>query len=234
MFARNRNLLAFIFCVLFVSTLGACTIAQGAQLPTPLVVQETVLVIVTSTPAPETTTPTGALQPTAADLTATPSITVAGTPTSSPSPRPVPSLTPLALLNVPIEGGDPNHAFYALLVYPFYEPAATRSLWFRVYAHEPVSSKVDGKNINNVTFSIQDSSGVEVYFHEEKTAGYCAFGGGEPTCNVYDFASHNFTWDGPNGVKIKMKTGIYKIHVIATDNDQNDMFGDSTFAIQVP
>ncbi len=229
--AKN-HLLIVISSVLLLSGLAACTIAPATQAPTAQVVRETVLVIVTSTTAPQTDTTTPNPQLTDTGLPGTPA--AMDTPTATSTPHPVPSLTPLALMNVPIEGGDPNHAFYALLVYPFYAPAATKSLWFRVYAHEPVSSKVDGKNIANVTFSIQDSSGVEVYFHEEKTAGYCAFGGGEPNCNVYDFASHNYQWDGPNGVKIKMKSGVFKIHVIATDLDQNDMFGDGTFAIQVP
>ncbi len=234
MLARKRNRLVFIFSVFLLTGLAACAIAPQDQPPFTQVVKETVLVIVTSTPAPETPTPTGTPQLTGADPIASPSLIVTKSPTSTPTPRPVPSLTPLALLNVPIEGGDPNHKFYVMLVYPIYEPAATKSLWFRVYAHEPISSKVDGKNIANVTFSIQDSSGVEVYFREEKTAGYCAFGGGEPNCNAYDFASHNYTWDGPNGVKFKMKSGKFKIHIIATDVNQNVMFGDSTFSIQVP
>ncbi len=224
----------FIFSLLILSVLAACTIPPGSQAPTSQVVKETVLVIVTSTPAPESTTSTTTPQPTDASLTGTPSPTYTDTPTATSRPFVAPSLTPLALMNVPIEGGDPNHKFYALLVYPIYQPAATKSLWFRVYAHEPTSSKVDGKNIDNVTFTINDNGGNPVYFREEKVAGYCAFGGGEPNCNVYDFASQNYYWVSPNGTKVKMVSGKFDIHIIATDISGNVMFGDGTFTIKVP
>jgi len=233
---RNRIFLLFTISGLLLVALAACSILPGSQAPTLQVVKQTVLVIVTTTPAPGTATPAASPQSTGSGFDATgtpePAITATLTPTLRPTLHPSP--TPLLLMNVPIEGGDPNHKFYVLLVYPNYQPAATTSLWFRVYAHEPSSSQVDGKNIDNVTFSITDGSGVEVYFREEKTAGYCAFGGGEPNCNVYDFASHNYTWDGPNGVKFKMKSGKFDLHVIATDVNQNVMFGDTTFSIKVP
>jgi hypothetical protein len=131
---------------------------------------------------------------------------------------------------VPIEGGDPDHAFSVLLVYPNYTPAATTSLWFRVYAHEPVSSNVDGQNIDSVDFTITDSKNVQVHYRKEKTAGYCAFGGGEPDCVIWDFASHNYTW--PDGAKIT--SGTYTLHINAIDKDQFVMFGDIKFRIQVP
>ncbi len=230
----NQHRLLAILTVLLLCGLAACATAPATQAPTAQVVKETVLVIVTSTTAPQTATQTPIPLPTDASPAVTSSPVTSGTPTATPRPVLAPSPTPLLLLNVPIEGGDPNHKFYVLLVYPDYLPAATKSLWFRVYAHEPASSNVDGKNIDNVTFSIQDSSGVEVYFREEKTAGYCAFGGGEPNCNIYDFASHNYEWDGANGVKTKMKSGKFKIHIIATDINQNVMFGDAAFNIQVP
>ncbi len=218
--SRNRDFLFLLIPSLLLLLLAACSSAAGAQSPTLQIVKETVLVVVTPTPAPDTPTPTPSPQPSEAVITTTP----------SPTATPLPSPTPLLLLNVPIEGGDPNHAFYVLLVYPSYQPAATTSLWFRVYAHEPVSSKVDGQNIDSVEFTITNSKNVQVYYRKEKTAGYCAFGGGEPNCNVFVFASHNFTW--PDGAKIT--SGTYNLHINATDKDQFVMFGDVKFRIQVP
>jgi len=209
--------------------LAACSPAVETQAPTVQVVKETVLVVVTPTPASDTAAPTTNPQPTGANLSGTP--TPITTLTASATLRPTlhPSPTPLLLLNVPIEGGDPNHAFYVLLVYPKDQPA-TNSLWFRVYAHEPVSSKVDGQNIDSVEFTITDSNNVQVHYRKEKTAGYCAFGGGEPNCVVLDFAKNNYTW--PDGKKIK--SGVFDLHINATDKDQFVMFGDIKFRIQVP
>ncbi len=233
---RNRNLLLFTLPGWLLVVLAACSILPGSQAPTSQVVKETVLVIVTSTPAPGTATPAASPQTTGSGFAATGTPEPVSTASLTPTPRPTlrPSPTPLLLMNVPIEGGDPNHKFYVLLVYPIYQPAATSSLWFRVYAHEPSSSQVDGKNIDNVTFTIRDSNGSQVYFREEKVAGYCAFGGGEPDCTVYDFASHNFFWVSQDGTKVKMKTGKFDIHIIATDVNGNEMFGDGTFSIRVP
>ena len=222
---RNSILLPFLFSALLLLLLTACSPAVETQAPTLKVVKETVLVVVTPTPEPDTATPTASTVPTAASLTGTPSPAPKATATATLRPSP----TPLLLLNVPIEGGDPNHAFYVQLVYPDYQPATT-SLWFRVYAHEPVSSKVDGQGIDSVEFTITNSKNVQVHYREEKTAGYCAFGGGEPDCVVWNFASHNYTW--PDGAKIT--SGTYNLHINATDKDQFVMFGDIKFRIQVP
>ncbi len=221
MHKRNVRLLLAIYSALILILLAACSPALETQAPTAQVVKETVLVVVTSTRAADTATP----QPTGAISTGTPESTATATATATRRPSP----TPLLLLNVPIEGGDPNHAFYVLLVYPDYQPA-TSSLWFRVYAHEPVSSKVDGQNIDSVEFTITDSNNVQVHYRKEKVAGYCAFGGGEPDCVVWDFASQNYTW--PGGKKIT--SGTYDLHINATDKDQFVMFGDVKFRIQVP
>ncbi len=230
--ATNRNSIFLFSSIILLGILAACSIAPGAQSPTTQVVKETVLVIITSTPEPISATPTTIPQPTDASPTNTPTATPTAASTATLTPAPLPSLTPLALLNVPIEGGDPNHAFFALLVFPNYQPAATVSLWFRVYAHDPVTSTVDGQNIDTVEFTITNSKNVEVYDRIERTAGYCAFGGGEPNCNVFNFASHNYTWPAPFNIKIT--SGTYNLHIIATDKDQNDMFGDARFRIQVP
>lgn len=141
-----------------------------------------------------------------------------------------PSPTPLELLNVPIDGGDPSQKFYAVLVYPHYLPAATTSLWFRVYANKPLKSKVDGEGIATVDFVFLDSDGNQVYEHLEKTVGYCAFGGGEPDCVIWDFTSHINTW--PNGAKMQSGTYTLKVNVLAKDD--SNMFGETTFDILLP
>jgi hypothetical protein len=75
------------------------------------------------------------------------------------------------------------------------------ALVFRVRAYDPTVGKRDGNGIDHVELSITDSNGREVHFRRENTAGYCAFGGGEPNCNIYDFARNNNRW--PNGDEIR-------------------------------
>ena len=74
-------------------------------------------------------------------------------------------------------------------------------LAFRVRAFDPRRGTRDGDGIRNVDMIILDSDGREVYRKRENNAGYCAFGGGEPECSVYDFAANDYTW--PNGEEIR-------------------------------
>ncbi len=213
-----------IVVVLFASLLAACSLVSGRPAPTALPQP-------TQTPAPPSSTPT----PLPSDVPTAVQPAVSATSTTvqlSPSPAPTlaPSPTSLALLNVAIEGGDPNNKFYAMLVYPDYQPEATTSLWFRVYAHKPSESKVDGDGIATVDFVFLDSNGNQVYERLEKTAGYCAFVGGEPDCTVWVFADNKNAW--PNGTK--MLSGAYTLKVNVTAIDQTVMFGETTFRIQVP
>ncbi len=184
---------------------------------TPQVVRETVLVVITATAPPVISTP--AVQP---------AKTTSPTPTTRVVVRPSP--TSLALLNIAIEGGDPGNMFFASLVFPDFKPAATTELWFRVFAHKPVNSKVDGEGIASVDFLILDSKGERVHYRQERQAGYCAFGGGEPNCTVLNFAASRYTW--PDGKKIV--SGTYTIQITATSKDDVVMFGKANFRIQVP
>jgi len=146
----------------------------------------TVVVEITSTPLPVTPTP----PPIATDSPLPPTVTVpaetisltdtaAPTLTNTPAPTLLPSITPILLLSVPIEGGDQNHKFYVMLVYPNFKVVGTAKLWFRVYAHYPTSAKQDGQGIDTVDFSFDNNDGSSHYEHVEKTAGYCSFSGGE-------------------------------------------------------
>jgi hypothetical protein len=235
----NLNLLRWI--VLLGLVLTGCSQVATAVQDTPRVV--TVVVEVTSTPLPATPTPPPTATATPAsptDVVASPSLTPTDTATSTSTAtatlRPIPpSITPILLLNVPIEGGDQNHKFYVMLVYPNFKVVGTAKLWFRVYAHYPMNSKKDGEGIDNVEFTFSNSKDVPVYDHVEKTAGYCAFMGGEPDCIIWDLAAHNYEW--PNGTKIE--TDTYTLFINATTKpDQNgdvfEMNGQTKFKITVP
>lgn len=75
------------------------------------------------------------------------------------------------------------------------------ALAFRVRTFDRTVGERDGAGIANVDLIILDADGNEVYRRRESTAGYCAFGGGEPNCNVYVFADHDNAW--PSGEPIR-------------------------------
>lgn len=75
------------------------------------------------------------------------------------------------------------------------------ALAFRVRTFDSTVGSRDGDGIANVVMIVRDPDGNEVYRKRENTAGYCAFGGGEPNCNVYVFAEHDDAW--PNGEPIR-------------------------------
>ena len=75
------------------------------------------------------------------------------------------------------------------------------ALAFRVRTFDSTVGERDGAGIANVDLIVLDADGNEVYRKRENTAGYCAFGGGEPNCNVYVFADHDNAW--PNGEPIR-------------------------------
>ncbi len=77
---------------------------------------------------------------------------------------------------------------------------ATAELVFQVQAYDPAVGQRDGDGIAYVDMRILNSDGVEVHQRTERNAGYCAFGGGEPNCNVWAFAQHDYRW--PNGEPI--------------------------------
>ena len=54
----------------------------------------------------------------------------------------------------------------------------------------------NGDGIESIDLAIQDENGNVVYQRTERTAAYCAFAGGEPDCNIYDYASNGYVWEG--------------------------------------
>ena len=85
---------------------------------------------------------------------------------------------------------------------------ADTSLVFEVVAFDPQVGPTNGSGIDFVEMKILDSQGNAVYTRTENNPGYCAFGGGEPACNIWNFADNKFIW--PDGTP--MQAGAYTLH----------------------
>lgn len=72
------------------------------------------------------------------------------------------------------------------------------ALIFQVFAS--TDGVNDGAGIDRVDMRIIGPNG-QVYQRTEQNAAYCAFSGGEPDCNVWNFAENNYQW--PNGDPIE-------------------------------
>lgn len=139
--------------------------------------------------------------PPAAAIPPTPTATI--TPTPVPNP-PTPTPTPeLAVFFEPPGGG--NKKIKGYVVFPGYSQAQLDvgdlvfrdKLVFRVVAFDTDRGNHDGAGIESITFTILDADGNTVHERTERTPGYCVFGGGEPTCNVWVFAQHHYRWPEP-------------------------------------
>ncbi len=123
-------------------------------------------------------------------------------------------------------------------------PVFREALTFRAKIYDPEVERKEGRGIANVTIRIYaaDRDGNEAVdangnllppVHEqiERRAGYCAFGGGEPDCNVWVFADHGYKW--PNGQP--MTSGFYKATIsVAADDPAKSAFWFFTFALDLP
>ena len=76
------------------------------------------------------------------------------------------------------------------------------ALVFQVEAHNPAVGNNDGDGIDHVEMDIFGPNGKQLYHHTESTVHYCAFGGGEPNCNVFVFADNQYRWPD-NGGRIR-------------------------------
>lgn len=205
--------------VLATLTCNLFTPQDATSTPTERVLIETVVVVVT----PTETTPVPPTQPVASPTPLELEVDPVFTPTQPP-----PSPTPLVLVVVPIEG--PSDILDGKFLFPDYTGGATSELVFQVLARNPEAGEHDGAGVSNVEFIIFDQNGQEVHRRTENLAGYCAFGGGEPDCNVWRFAERDFKW--PSGLDIQ--SGIHTL--VATINMQDDDFweGQITFEIKLP
>ncbi len=90
------------------------------------------------------------------------------------------------------------------------------ALVFQVEAYDSGQGEQDGRGIARVDLMILiESDGRVVYERTEQTARYCAFGGGEPQCTVWDFGEHGNRW--PSGEPVE--NGTYTLRAIAYGED---------------
>ena len=110
-------------------------------------------------------------------------------------------------------------------------PVFSESIVFRLFVFDPDKGIHDGDGIISVDMSINDPSGKVVSSRTENTAGYCAFGGGEPSCNVWRFAEHNKLW--PDGTSVCAGEGYQAgMTVHTTDSQKDGAFWGFNFSIQ--
>lgn len=134
--------------------------------------------------------PTPTAQPTA-QPTATPSPTLPPVVAASPTPTTivVPTLPPIVVL----PGGGPSAADWSGALVTGLGIARIDSgvalFRDRVYFRAEVNQTPNNRPIDRVEFRIEDETGDPFYRHTERVYGYCAFGGGEPACNVLNIHS---------------------------------------------
>lgn len=85
---------------------------------------------------------------------------------------------------------------------------------FRVAAWDPAVGDDDGDGIDEVLLEIF-SAGELVHARTEGTAGFCAFGGGEPDCTTWNFPDNDWSW--PDGASIFGGESLLRATVFADD-----------------
>ncbi len=131
------------------------------------------------------------------ELPPTPTPRPTPTPTATPTPtvppvvvipnlEPTPTLPPLVVL----PGGGPGGGGWNGAIVTGFGignisggEAVFRD---RVFFRAEISRTPNNRKIDRVDFVITDENGDEVYRRTERVYGYCAFGGGEPACNVLE------------------------------------------------
>lgn len=88
------------------------------------------------------------------------------------------------------------------------------ALVFQVAA-DATGGNRDGRGVSHVDMVVLRDDGTAVHSRTEQNARYCAFGGGEPDCNAYEFADNDWRW--PNGDEIT--PGRYRLQAIAHAED---------------
>jgi hypothetical protein len=199
-----------------VATSIAATLAANAPQSTPTASEE----LATTTPTPQVEVPT---------------------PTNTP---PVPTATPvaapteekLAIEESDVDGNDGNDFLRGssdsnqgrvVLLPGFAASEVTRPMVFRdrmvfrVEVFDTRTGLVDGAGIQDVTFRIvaDAGNGEVVYERQEKNAGYCVFGGGEPNCNVLVFAESGNRWPDPFGGEILNGQYLAIIDIVPVDGE---------------
>ncbi len=112
-------------------------------------------------------------------------------------------------------------------------PVFQSSMSFRLRVHDPAVGPQDGAGIDAVEITITNlQTGEVVHERTERQSGYCAFGGGEPICNVFVFAENSFTWSKGQPVD----EGLYEANMVArTQNPDTDSANwRFTFEVRLP
>jgi hypothetical protein len=198
----------------------------------------------TATAIPPTDTP---VPPTATSVespTETPAPVDTDTPPPLPAPTPTP--TPILIAVLPVDGSDGNpnlHSSYEeikkgrTIVLPGYSQAdVTEPMVFRdqvVFQVEVFDASVgsrDGDGIKDVKITIRDGDKV-VHEQIEEQAGYCAFGGGEPDCNVWVFTDRDYKWPGGEPI-INYRT--YNVDMVVTPEEGEVSNWRWSFKVELP
>ena len=103
------------------------------------------------------------------------------------------------------------------------------ALVFQVQAYDPRVGNSDGDGIDYVELRIIRSNNV-VYQSRENNAAYCAFGGGDPNCNVWNFAEHDYYWQ-PNSNR-RIQNGAYRLQATVYAKDGRKITVEKAIQIQ--
>jgi len=215
-------------------------VAPPTEAPTATPVEPTATTLVpTDTAVPPTAVSTE--QPTE---TPAPTNTPVPAPTDTPPPPP-PTATPILIAILPVDGSDGNQNLgnnrpvkegRNILLPGFSQAQVTEPMVFRdraVFRVEVFDDDVgytDGDGIKNVTFKITDPGGNPVHERTENQAGYCVFGGGEPDCNVWVFAEHDYRW--PDGAPIV--NGTYSVEAVINPENGEGVSWFWSFVVELP
>ena len=218
-------------------TVAALTTPDG--LPT-AEAAATTAAVATTAPADATLLPTIIVAPPTPTLAPPlPTSTLLPTPTllptfpaaTAPAPTATPTKAPPIVQNVPPGGSFPEDGsvFFNIIVDP--------AFLFRLDVRDlvPDLGDFEGVGIESVGFSIS-GNGVN-YFREERQAGFCVFGGGEPACNPWPVNEHGqYTWGAGGPV---VQSGNYFVNMAATATDTSDEFSGNwnwnfDFTVTVP
>ena len=132
--------------------------------------------------------PTPTPRPTATPLpTSTPSPTLPPVVVPPPTPTlPQPTLPPVVVLPGPVPG---DTSWRGALVTGFNLVNLSDGVAVfrdRIFFRAEIDRTPNNRRIERVDFRILDNLDEEIYRRTERVYGYCAFGGGEPNCNVFE------------------------------------------------
>jgi len=184
-----------------------------------------------ATDTPETAPSSTPLSPT---LTSPPPAEPTPTPLP-PEPTPTPTEEKIIIAESVVDGDDgndflrgssPNNQGRVILLPGFDQSEVTEPMVFRdriVFRVEVFDTRAglyDGAGIQDVTFHIEvnDGSGQIVYERQERNPGYCAFGGGEPDCNVL-WLGNGSRWPDPFGGEIDNGEYLASIDIVPVEGD---------------